>query len=337
MRSVVVLPAPFGRSRPNTSPALTSKLTESTAVTSLNLLLRLLTRITCALYSRRARLRQLPKAYHQLRMTRDELALDSHRLLPRLLRNVDRVDSSVVLAGLELVAPLLPLAHSAAEGMEPGPAIVPAAELLANRQRYRPASCVAGLSNDSMGNLIRLVRELAGLGVAAIALDLSNQANTPPYGDNVWRPRSREELAELRGAAGVPFWLSGIASADDADVALEAGLDAVVVHSDTGRLIGGPAVIEVLPEVVDAVAGTMDVLAGGLVGLAAVVLTALGSSPSARTPWSSKVTAAWDTWSRSCSTRCGSLAARHSRISVSIRFTRRCSARPEATPLGERL
>lgn len=221
----------------------------------------------------------MPKAYHQLRMNRDELALDSHRLLPRLLRNVDRVDSSVVLAGLQLHAPLLPLALSVSEGAGQSPAIVPAAELLARKQHYHAAGCVAGLSNDSMGNLIRTVRELAGLGVAAIALDLSNQADTPPYGENEWRPRSREELAELRGAAGVPFWLSGIASADDADVALEAGLDAVVVHSETGRLIGGPAVIEVLPEVVDAVAGTMDVLAGGLVrnGIDAFRLLAVGA------------------------------------------------------------
>lgn len=212
-------------------------------------------------------------------MNRDEIALDSHRLLPRLLRSVDRVDSSVTLAGLELPAPLLPLLQSAAAGPELTGALVPAQELLGNRTRYLPAASVAVLSNDSMGNLIRLVRELAGLEVAAMALDLTNQAETHPFGESDWRPRTREELAELRAAAGVPFWLSGIASAEDADVALEAGLDAVVVHSSTGRLIGGPAVIEVLPEVVDAVAGTMDVLAGGLVrdGIDAFRLLAVGA------------------------------------------------------------
>lgn len=198
-------------------------------------------------------------------MKRDEQALDSHRLLPRLLRGVDRVDSRTVLCGLQLDAPLVPLRQQAGLPATAGPQIVPARLLLDGTSGLQPASCVAGLSNDSMGNLISSVRSLAQLGVAAVVLDLSNQADSPPFGTEVWRPRSREELAELRAAAGVPFWLSGIASADDADVALEAGLDAVVILSGTGRLIGGPAVIEVLPEVVDAVAGTIAVLAGGTV------------------------------------------------------------------------
>lgn len=212
-------------------------------------------------------------------MNRDALALDSHRLLPRLLRGVERVDSSVELAGLSLTAPLLPLLLKHAGGPEQAPAIVPASELLAQPHLHRPEQTVASMPNGSMGVLIGLVRQLAELKVAAVALDLSNMAETSPYGDEEWRPRSREELAELRAAAGRPFWLSGVSSADDADVALEAGLDALVVHSAAGRMLGGPAVIEVLPEVVDAVAGTMHVLAGGLVrdGIDVFRLLAVGA------------------------------------------------------------
>lgn len=212
-------------------------------------------------------------------MDRDSLALDSHRLLPRLLRGVDRVDSKVELAGLKLPAPLLPLVLSQPAGPDLPPAVVPASLLLAQPHLYRAQNVIASMPNDSMGVLIATVRKLAELDVAAVALDLSNMADTAPYGELDWRPRSREELAELRAAAGVPFWLSGVSSADDADVALEAGLDAVIVHSAAGRLLGGPAVIEVLPEVVDAVAGTMEVLAGGLVrnGIDVFRLLAVGA------------------------------------------------------------
>lgn len=212
-------------------------------------------------------------------MERDLLALDSHRLLPRLLKGVDSVSSSTELAGLKLSAPLLPLLSSTPEAAVSAPAIIPAGLLSSQRHLFDSARCIAGLANDSMGALIKAVRELADLGVAAVVLDLSNQAESAPYGEQPWLPRSREELAELRAAAGVPLWLSGIASADDADVALEAGLDAVVVHSGTGLRLGGPAVIEVLPEVVDAVAGTMDVLAGGHVrdGIDVFRLLAVGA------------------------------------------------------------
>ena len=209
-------------------------------------------------------------------MDRDLTALDAHRLLPRLLRGVDQVDSTVEISGLSLDAPLLPLLFGKPTER---PALVPATDLLAGGQPFTPGRVVALLPNDSMGTLIDAVRALAPLGVAAIALDLSNLADTAPYGESVWRPRSREELAELRAAAGLPLWLAGIASADDADVALEAGLDAVVVDSAAGRHIGGPAVIEVLPEVVDAVAGTMEVLAAGAVrdGIDVFRLLAVGA------------------------------------------------------------
>lgn len=212
-------------------------------------------------------------------MDRDLLALDTHRLLPRLLRGVDSVSSTTELAGLTLSAPIVPLLAAPPETALGLPALVPAQLLASHGHLFSPGSCCAVVTNDSMGSLIETVRWLADLQVAAVVLELAGLADTAPYGEQLWQPRSREELAELRAAAGAPLWLSGISSADDADVALEAGVDGVVVTSAVGRRLGGPAVIEVLPEVVDAVAGTLSVLAGGKVrdGIDVFRLLAVGA------------------------------------------------------------
>lgn len=195
-------------------------------------------------------------------MERDAAALDEYQLLPRLLAGVVEADSRFELLGRTLGSPILPLLH----GNRPDapPLALTSAELLQD-----PTAVTGGLvpllGPGGMGELLASVKRLAALEVPAIALDLTGLAATPPYGTSEWQPRDREELAELRAAAGCPVWLYGVPSPADAETALEAGLDAVVVHAGAGRYLGGPSAIDVLPEIVDAVAGTMDVLAGGQV------------------------------------------------------------------------
>ncbi len=214
-----------------------------------------------------------------LMIDRDQSALDAKRLVPRLLRGIENTDTHAEVAGLALEAPLLMVAPGLPAQPVAAPLIVPSDLLLEHPHLFDARQCIALLRIDSMGVLIKQVRALAGAGVAAVALDQSVLASSAPYGNQPWRPRSREELSELRAAAGVPFWLYGVGGADDADVALEAGLEAVVVDSRPGRHIGGPAVIEVLPEILDAVAGTMGVFAAGTVrdGIDVFRLLAVGA------------------------------------------------------------
>lgn len=122
---------------------------------------------------------------------------------------------------------------------------------------------IALLPAEGMGVLINRVSQLAERGVAAVALDMSPLADTAPFGERAWRPRTREEIAELRAAAGRPLWLVGLGSGSDAEVAAEAGADGVVVGWELGRRLGAPAVISVLPEVIDAVGGMLTIVAGG--------------------------------------------------------------------------
>ncbi len=81
---------------------------------------------------------------------------------------------------------------------------------------------------------------------------------------------------------GLPLLLKGILTAEDAALAVEAGVDGIVVSNHGGRQLDGVAAgITALPEVVDAVAGRIPVLMDGGVRRGTDVLKALGLGASA--------------------------------------------------------
>jgi isopentenyl diphosphate isomerase/L-lactate dehydrogenase-like FMN-dependent dehydrogenase len=196
---------------------------------------------------------------------REVRALESYRLLPRLIHGVHTVDSRCELLGISLASPLLPLVAAGHQSPTTGLCLQDADACLAHPEAFSPALTLPLLSAEKMGVLMPKVRKLAYLGVPGLVLDVSTLVDTPPYGSGEWRPRTREDLAELRAAAGSPLWLYGVSSSSDAEAAVEVGLEGVVVHSGAGTYLGGPAAIEVLPEIIDAVAGMIGVYAGGLV------------------------------------------------------------------------
>ena len=72
------------------------------------------------------------------------------------------------------------------------------------------------------------------------------------------------DLAWIREAAPVPLVVKGLLTAEDALLAVEAGVDAIVVSNHGGRQLDSVhAPITVLPEVVEAVAGRVPVLVDG--------------------------------------------------------------------------
>lgn len=190
-------------------------------------------------------------------------ALDAHQLLPRVLTDIGRPDTSTFLLDRSLAHPMVPRLKRAAALPGDGLALFEARTALDGANKHAPELTIALLAPDKMGILIAQVGQLAERGVAAVALDMTPLAYSPPYGDRPWRPRSREELAELRAAAGRPLWLLGLGGAADAEVAAEAGADGVIVGSELGARLGAPAVIEVLPEIIDAVGGMLTIAAGG--------------------------------------------------------------------------
>jgi isopentenyl diphosphate isomerase/L-lactate dehydrogenase-like FMN-dependent dehydrogenase len=85
-----------------------------------------------------------------------------------------------------------------------------------------------------------------------------------------------DDAAWIRQHTGLPLILKGIASAEDAEMAVEIGADVVYVSNHGGRQIDhGQATIEVLPEVVDAVNGRAEVYWDGGVTRGTDVVKAL--------------------------------------------------------------
>jgi 4-hydroxymandelate oxidase len=88
---------------------------------------------------------------------------------------------------------------------------------------------------------------------------------------------SWDDLEWVRSLApDLPLLLKGILTGEDASIALEAGVDGIVVSNHGGRQLDGvPAGITALPEVVEAVSGRVPVLVDGGVRRGTDVLKAL--------------------------------------------------------------
>lgn len=87
---------------------------------------------------------------------------------------------------------------------------------------------------------------------------------------------SWEDLPWVREHAPLPLLLKGILTAEDARLAVEAGVDGIVVSNHGGRQLDAvPAAITALPEVIEAVDGRVPVLMDGGVRRGTDILKAL--------------------------------------------------------------
>src|SRR5918994_339254 len=225
----------------------------------------------------------------------DELALTGNvdawrrlKLRPRVLVDVSSVSTGTTVLGTPVSMPLLVaptaiqrLAHPDAEqgmagagaparpGVWPpppsaaGPAAVPPADppRLGRRERdHRTGFRVpAEITVPSMAAL--------GGWKGATPLELLG-AIDPSL---TWR-----DLDELRGLASLPLVLKGIQTAEDASLAVEHGVDAIVVSNHGGRQLDAvAATADLLPDIVDAVAGRLEVYVDGGIRRGSDVVKAL--------------------------------------------------------------
>ena len=123
-----------------------------------------------------------------------------------------------------------------------------------------------GLAIENMhaAGYARLPAPTADSGLAAYFADLLDPGLT-------W-----EAISWLRSITKLPLLVKGIVRADDAKRAITEGAAGVIVSNHGGRqLDASPATIEVLPRIVDAVAGSGEILVDGGVRRGADVLKAL--------------------------------------------------------------
>ena len=86
-------------------------------------------------------------------------------------------------------------------------------------------------------------------------------------------PKTVEEIKEIVQSTKLPFILKGIMTSDEAKLAVEAGVDAIVVSNHGGRVLDQtPGVADVLEEIAKEVKGKVIILADGGVRSGADIL-----------------------------------------------------------------
>jgi isopentenyl diphosphate isomerase/L-lactate dehydrogenase-like FMN-dependent dehydrogenase len=103
------------------------------------------------------------------------------------------------------------------------------------------------------------------------------------YAHSMFNPRQTwDDVNWLRSEWSGPLLVKGVLSADDAELAVEAGCEGVIVSNHGGRQLDTvPATIEVLPEIVNAVDGRAEVLIDGGIRRGTDVVKALSLGASA--------------------------------------------------------
>jgi glycolate oxidase len=230
-------------------------------------------------------------------MRRNRLALDQIALRPRVCRDVSSVDCSSLLFGMKLRIPVMLAPVGSLESFHPGGAATAAQ----GSAQFGVPVIVSSVTKPGLAETARAadgarVFQLYVRGDDAWIDDIVHQAVDAGYSafcitvDTASYSRRERDIARRfikpwrAGATGVEFqaafnWdnvkhfkdthavpliLKGIATAEDAALACEHGVDGVYVSNHGGRQLDhGRGAMEVLTEVVHAVAGRARIIVDG--------------------------------------------------------------------------
>src|SRR5579863_5182398 len=248
-------------------------------------------------------------------LRRNRMALDSVALRPRVLRDVSKVDASVDVLGKKLRLPVVLCPVGSLESFHPGgaePVVKAAGEF--GVAHMLSSVCDPGLEEVAKAAPPALrMFQLYVRGDAAWADDHVERAIKNGYAafcitvDTAHYSRRERDLAKRHVTAGrrrvqgrdfqmaldwktvermkskfkIPFAIKGIGTGEDAKIALDHGVEMIYVSNHGGRQLDhGRGSFDVLPEVVEAVAGrAMVVVDGGFYrGTDIVKAMALGAN-----------------------------------------------------------
>ncbi len=254
-------------------------------------------------------------AADELTVQWNRTALDRVRLRPRVLVDVSHVDTQVTLFGQSLSLPVL-LAPTAFHGLFHAQAEVETVQGAGDAGATMVVSTFASVRLEEIvrhassppwfqlyvqtdrnfsRDLIQRA-EQAGCPVLCVTVDTpvsgarNRQArakvrfpfDTPNFrGGRVDKRLTWKDIDWLRSTTRLPLILKGIMDPDDADRAVKAGVDGLVVSNHGGRNLDTvPATIDALPAVAEKVAGRIPLLMDGGVrrGTDIVKALALGAS-----------------------------------------------------------
>lgn len=132
--------------------------------------------------------------------------------------------------------------------------------------------------NTDVCRKIKLAEE-AGAFAVGMDIDAAGLITLSLHGKSVG-PKNVEEIKEIVRSTKLPFILKGIMTVEDAQLAVEAGVDAIVVSNHGGRVLDQtPGVASVLGAIAKAVRGKVTILADGGIrsGVDVLKMLALGA------------------------------------------------------------
>ncbi|GAA0123936.1 MULTISPECIES: alpha-hydroxy-acid oxidizing protein [Clostridium] len=132
--------------------------------------------------------------------------------------------------------------------------------------------------NENIIKKIKLAEE-SGAFAVGIDIDACGLITLALHGKPVM-PKGVEEIKEIVNSTKLPFILKGIMTVDEAMLAVEAGVDAIVVSNHGGRVLDQtPGTAEVLEDIAKAVKGKVKILVDGGIrtGVDILKMIALGA------------------------------------------------------------
>jgi glycolate oxidase len=229
-------------------------------------------------------------------MRRNRRGFDSLAFRPRVLVDVSAIDSSATVLGHKLRMPVLlaPIGSLQSITAEGGVAVARAAA------EFGTMNLVSSVTQPSLEEIaaaspapkifqlyvqgdVKWVETLlarvkrAGYTALCLTVDTAHYGHRERQMMDRWLPPSRrgvgyeyraaltwETLDAIKELAGLPFILKGVATAEDAAIAVAHGVRAIYVSNHGGRQLDhGRATIEMLPEIIDAVSGQAEILLDG--------------------------------------------------------------------------
>ncbi len=252
----------------------------------------------------------------EVTLKRNRQAIDAIAFRPRVLRDVSHVDTRTTLLGLDMRLPVLLAPIGALETFDDaaGAAVARAASAFGTISMHSSVSdpSLEAIASAAGGPKIfqlyvhgdgawldREVRRIVAAGYQALCItvdlpvyalrerDAARRYVTPArrasaaQGDAAWRARYNwDDVRRFKDNHDIPLILKGIATAEDAALACEQGVDAIYVSNHGGRQLDhARGTFAVLPEVVAEVAGRAPVIVDGgvLRGTDVVKAIALGA------------------------------------------------------------
>ena len=231
-------------------------------------------------------------------LRRNRMALDEIAFRPRVLRNVAKVDASVELFGRKLRLPVVLAPVGALEIFDPGSA----ASVARGAGRFGAAHMLSSVSEPGMEKVAQAAPDALRMyqlyvrGDDAFVEDCVGRAVEGGYAafcltvDTAHYSRRERDIAKryvresrLRATGGdfqkglewrtvklikdkfrIPLVIKGIATAEDAALAVDHGVDWIYVSNHGGRQLDhGLGSMHVLPEIVSAVAGRAKIMVDG--------------------------------------------------------------------------